>query len=419
MVVQQPPPAVPVVARIFEWRDTFRAALIVLGNPSLPSQRGHVIHTDCHCLSVAAVTSDPLCAATAIHYEKGNPDDIDWEGLDLFAFRTAAAIEEVKEACVASTIPTDGVVVPETARYSLATRAIAINYRLSGMRWSEVAEKVHVHIRTLRRWMTDWKKERKFEHRTHAGRPTRFTEEDDRILQDAMRDDPSISNTALCALISNKVSPQMISIRLRKIGIKRAPRPPCTELKIKKRIQTFMDTMQEIPVERRVYFDELKITLKVNGIHCTCFVYTAVRIYGFLYPPVLVPDHILSPADFLIHLQTMLLPAMQTTDVLLWDKSEQRGTTPSSQIYHCDPDAHRQLIKKGIQFVFLPPQQRNFTPLTLLASFIARRMQKSVDEIEKRSLSPVLPDVLSTVIGEVSEEQMIGYFKHRANKINV
>jgi transposase len=323
----------------------------------------------------------------------------------------------------------------------------------SGMPHRKVAKLFKVSVAALYRWRDQWQRERTLTCKKGSGRPRKFTAEHEARVAAALEETPTATLAQLIATEDLPVQKTQLAYHLRRMNftVKKVADEPIDfpNERILEEINTYLDAVKDVPMNKRVYFDESfsylneapargraqrgKTARRQREAHAKRYMFAlAIRQSGLVHPPA-IACKTMTDDVFMSYVRAQLVPHLREGDVVIWDRLGKSGRTknPTKQREYSvksgycaqcaadyNPEARELIEAKGARLVFLPPKGKHFNPIELLfgkaKTHIRNSYTTSLAAREKRHRRDgELIQAIMDGCASITLKDIQGYFRER------
>lgn len=241
----------------------------------------------------------------------------------------------------------------------------------------------------------------------HVGRPSALTQREVARLERYLLKHPFATNADLASHINNKISP-------REAGriIDQSPRDFRWMLeqedveasftsKQYESSKKFANTNRHVPLTKRIYVDETRISSRVrrrrgrfpkgtqpwtqkNVKYAGNVVICAIKNYQWLHPGKVYSKGGLTTQEFEGYVENILCPLLTEGDVVYWDRWGRSGRAKNPVAHHFSPRARELVEATGAKLKLLPPSGKFLDPIELLFGDTKRNFDKKLTSLTSR-----------------------------------
>jgi hypothetical protein len=199
----------------------------------------------------------------------------------------------------------------------------------------------------------------------------------------------------------------------------------------------FINTNKHVPLSRRVYVDETRISSRVrrrrgrfpsgvqpwtpkNVKYPGNVVVCAIKNYNWLHPGKVYPKGGLTTKEFEEYVENDLCPLLEEGDVVYWDRWGRSGRAKNPVAHHFSPKARELVEATGAKLKLLPPCGKFLDPIELLFGDTKRNYDKKLGSKTTRMHPSKVTHAMKQQLWreaelQVSQDSFIRAYKERAN----
>lgn len=236
---------------------------------------------------------------------------------------------------------------------------------------------------------------------SHIGQPGKLSERELNKLEKALLDNPYATNADLARVVKNKITPQHAGYI-----IKQSPRGFVQKLEqedieasfsqdnFEKGVK-FINTNKNVPIKKRVYVDETRISSKVrrrkgrfpkgvapwtptNQKYPGHSVIAAIKDHKWLHPGEVYKNGSVTTEEFENYVEDILAPLLEEGDVVYWDRWGRSGRAKNPTAHHFSPTAKASIEAVGAKLKLLPPTGKHCNPIEMLFGEVKKNYDKKL-----------------------------------------
>ena len=230
-------------------------------------------------------------------------------------------------------------------RRSTETRLAVLREVRKGTPVKKVSQMFKICKQAIYNWKNKWRAERTLAPKPHPGRPRKLTEAQVDAMVAYLDDFPTATNADIIAETEVPIVDSSVSRYLKQRGItrKKVSDEPLNwpDDRIKGEIRTYLEAVEQIPLDKRVYMDEsfaytnearshgrskkgkrIARPRERHGMRLTFML--AVRQDGLVHDPVISKENAKDPM-FLAYVRDDLVPNLRPGETVIWDRLGRSG----------------------------------------------------------------------------------------------
>jgi hypothetical protein len=333
-------------------------------------------------------------------------------------------------------------------KYSLNTKDSAVRnmliekYNELGIRAFE--REWEISGRVVREWkklqLTTGSTEPRY---SHIGRPRSLSPREVKRMENYLIKNPYSTNADLASFMKNKISAReagrLIDQSAR--GFTWKLEQEDVEASFTKKHyeegRKFMNANKHVPLARRIYVDETRISSRVrrrtgrfpkgvqpwspkNVKYPGNVVICAIKDYKWLHPGKVYPKGGLTTEEFVEYVEDELCPLLKEGDVVYWDRWGRSGRAKNPVAHHFSPRARELVEATGAKLKLLPPNGKLLDPIELLFGDTKRFYDKKLGSKTTRMHPSKVTHAIKQQLWKeaelrVSRDSFVRAYKERAN----
>jgi hypothetical protein len=264
-------------------------------------------------------------------------------------------------------------------------RIIIDQYNRRGAQWVE--NEYGVTRRKVARWKKLLADTGTLSPRFHErGRNVELAPREIKKLENALLDDPFLTNAELAAKVGNKITPRSAGnyIANSPLEFKMKFESPDVEASFSRetaqQCKQFMTEVENIPIAKRYYVDETWISAAVrrrrgrfakgrstavprNRKYSRHTVIAAIHNHAWLHPSKIYKKGSITTGEVENYVRYSLAPKLKKGDVVIWDRLGRSGRAKNPKALHFSPKSKQYITNRGARLVMLPPTGKLFDPI--------------------------------------------------------
>lgn len=264
---------------------------------------------------------------------------------------------------------------------------------------------------------------------THIGQPLKLSASEMKKMENHLLKHPYASNVELAAVVKGKITPRhagnIINASPRKFKWKLEQED--VEASFSSRNfeagRKFMNTNKNVPLAKRVYVDETRISSRVrrrkgrfpkgvvpwtpkNEKYPGHTVVSAIKDGSWLHPAKLYNKGSITTKEFEDYVADILAPLLDKGDVVYWDRWGRSGRAKNPTAHHFSPKARLSVEAMGAKLKLLPPTGKLLNPIELLFGDTKRIYDKKLGSLEVRMEPSKIPFETKVKLWHDAEQQV-------------
>lgn len=249
---------------------------------------------------------------------------------------------------------------------------------------------------------------------SHVGHHSKLSPQDISKMERYLMKNPYASNAELAEQVNNKITPRHAgriieaSPREFKRKLEQEDVEASFSLKNLEEGRKFKTSIKNIPLAKRVYVDETRISSRVRrrtgrfpkGVtpwkardarYPGHSVVSAIRGEGWLHPAKIYNKGSISTEEFEDYVEIDLAPLLEEGDVVFWDRWGRSGRAKNPIAHHFSPKAKTTIESMGAKLKLLPPTGKLLNPNEPLFGDAKRSYDKKIRSLEVKMEPSKIP----------------------------
>lgn len=307
-----------------------------------------------------------------------------------------------------------------------------------------VEKEFNVSASAVRKWKVLLKRTGSLGTRfADCGTHSTLTSKEKRKLFSELEKNPHATNKELAAKIKNKISPRQVGNIIKQADppfVWKMEQPDLEESfspGVVEETQRFFRSIKKVDLDSRVYVDETsaspgiprrmgryRANKKPYAIRNTKYprmvIIGAVTRKGWLCPSKILDKGSMSNKDFDDYVIKNLVPQLDATKTVLWDRLGRSGRAANPTSRHFSPKARKAIESTGAQLRLLPPFGKYGDPIEPIFGDTKKFFEKKMRKEFEKSKPSKIPFKRKRQLWlqsekEVGPKSFIRAFKERAN----
>jgi hypothetical protein len=242
---------------------------------------------------------------------------------------------------------------------------------------------------------------------SHMGQPHKLSAKEIHRMEQRLIRNPFMTNEELAAVVKNKITPQQAGniINQSAQGFRWMLEQEDVEKSFTKENyeagRKFVNSIRNIPLAKRVYVDETRISAKVrrrrgrfpkgtfphtakNVKYAGHVIVSAIKAKAWLHPGKVYMKGGLTTEEFEEYVKSDLAPLLEEDDVVFWDRWGRSGRAKKPTAHHFSPKARKYVEDSGASLKLLPPTGKHLDPIEPLFGDVKRIYWKKLSALTTR-----------------------------------